>query len=39
MRLRILNDEEIDSLFGLPRFTQEARVEYPARYAVWAHTP
>ena len=28
MRLRILNEEDIDSLYGLPRFTQEARVEY-----------
>jgi hypothetical protein len=28
MRLRILNEEEIDSLYGLPRFTQEARTEY-----------
>lgn len=28
MRLTILNEEEIDALYGRPRFTQEARAEY-----------
>ena len=28
MRLTILNEEEIDRLYGIPRFTQEARAEY-----------
>jgi hypothetical protein len=28
MRLRILSDSEIDTLYGRPRFTQEERVEY-----------
>ena len=28
MRLTILNEEEIDALYGRPRFTQEARTEY-----------
>jgi hypothetical protein len=25
MRMTILNEEEIDRLYGIPRFTQEAR--------------
>ena len=28
MRLKILSDDEIDALYGRPRFTQEERVEY-----------
>ena len=28
MRLRILSDDEIDALYGRPRFTQEERNEY-----------
>ena len=28
MRLRILSDDEIDALYGRPRFTQEERAEY-----------
>src|SRR5438132_11508295 len=28
MRLRILSDEEMDALYGRPRFTQEERNEY-----------
>jgi TnpA family transposase len=28
MRLRILSDDEIDALYGRPRFTQEERTEY-----------
>jgi hypothetical protein len=27
-RLKLLGDDEIDSLYGLPRFTNEQRVEY-----------
>ncbi len=27
-RLRILGEEEIDALYGLPRFTDEERLEY-----------
>lgn len=27
-RLRILGDDEIDILYGRPRFTQEERMEY-----------
>ncbi len=28
MRLKILNDDEIEALYGRPRFTQEERAEY-----------
>ena len=28
MRLRILSDDEMDALYGRPRFTQEERNEY-----------
>jgi hypothetical protein len=28
MRLKILSDDEIDALYGRPRFTQEERDEY-----------
>jgi hypothetical protein len=28
MRLKILNDDEIDALYGRLRFTQEERTEY-----------
>ena len=43
-RLSILSDEDIDDLYGLPRFTDEDRHLYfglslPEREAVDVHTP
>jgi hypothetical protein len=37
MRLTILNEEEIDRLYGIPRFTQEARAEYLALISAPPH--